>query len=82
MTRQQHEALRLANLLEQPGYGYHSTPVECAAELRRLHSANVDLLEALIECEYIIDHCLFGCDAENLIAKARAAIAKSIKELK
>jgi hypothetical protein len=39
-------------------------------------------LEALIECEYMIDHCLFGCDAENAKAKARAAIAKATGETK
>ena len=43
----------------------------------KLIAAAPELLEALIECEYMIDHCLFGCDAENAKAKARAAIAKA-----
>jgi hypothetical protein len=42
-----------------------------------LIAAAPDLLEALIECEYIINHCLFGCDAENVTAKARFAISKA-----
>lgn len=37
-TTQQPEALRLADALERPGYGWHSTPEQCAAELRRLHA--------------------------------------------
>lgn len=43
----QPEALQLAELLESPGYGYHTTPAQCAAELRRLHEANQAMLEAL-----------------------------------
>lgn len=43
MTTQQPEALRLANMLEKPGYGWHSTPAECAAELQRLQSENEQL---------------------------------------
>jgi hypothetical protein len=39
-----------------------------------------DLLAALIECKDIIDHCLFGCDAENAAAKACAAISKAMGE--
>jgi hypothetical protein len=46
----------------------------------KLIAAAPELLEALIECEYMIDHCLFGCDAENAKAKARAAIAKATGE--
>ena len=48
----------------------------------KLIAAAPELLEALIECEYMIDHCLFGCDAENAKAKARAAIAKATGETK
>ena len=45
MDTKQSEALRLANMLEKPGYGWHSTPAECAAELQRLQSEN-DTLRA------------------------------------
>ena len=38
MTDKQTDALRLADTLERPGYGWHSTPAQCAAELRRLHA--------------------------------------------
>ena len=41
----QSNALRLAGILERPGYGWHSTPVSVAYELRRLHTLNTDLLE-------------------------------------
>ena len=34
------EALRLADALERPGYGWHTTPAQCAAVLRRLHTEN------------------------------------------
>lgn len=37
------EALRLAEALERPGYGWHTTPAQCAAELRRLHAENTAL---------------------------------------
>ena len=36
----QPEALRLADALERPGYGWHTTPAQCAAVLRRLHTEN------------------------------------------
>ena len=45
----QPEALRIAELLENPGYGYHTTPAQCAAELRRLHHNNEVLMNALWE---------------------------------
>jgi hypothetical protein len=47
-----------------------------------LIAAAPDLLAALIECEDMISHCLFGCDAENATEKARAAIAKATGVLK
>lgn len=45
MTDKQPDALRLADTLERPGYGWHSTPAQCAAELRRLH-AEIETLRA------------------------------------
>jgi hypothetical protein len=47
----------------------------------RLIAAAPDLLAALIECEDMIRHCLFGCDAENATEKACAAIFKATGEL-
>jgi len=41
----QPEALRLADALERPGYGWHSTPAQCAAELRRQY-AELETLRA------------------------------------
>lgn len=78
----QPEALRLAELLESPGYGYHTTPAQCAFELRRLHEANQVMLEALKGLDDA--YCRAGLplskderheDRMRLIA-ARAAIAK------
>ena len=44
----QPEALRLAALWEKQSHGYALTPeAETAAELRRLHAVNQELLEAL-----------------------------------
>ena len=69
------EALRLAEHLER----FRSFPddQDAAAELRRLHEVNQELLEAL---QSVLDNCL---DSEGLCAahaKARAAIAKATGE--
>jgi hypothetical protein len=77
---EQPKALRLADILQ------HRIPsIECleraAAELRRLHEVNAELLEAL---NWIAAHDLRGADlkacglmAYGLVHKARAAIAKA-----
>jgi hypothetical protein len=53
---EQPEALRLAALWEKQSHGYALTPeAETAAELRRLHALNGELLEALKELEYSSD---------------------------
>lgn len=44
MTDKQPDALRLADAIDYPDV---SLGIEAAAELRRLHTQNVDLLEAL-----------------------------------
>ncbi|MEY2870423.1 MAG: hypothetical protein RLZZ146_346 [Bacteroidota bacterium] len=57
----QPEALRLADLIDKVPYrGTH----EAAAELRRLHEVNQELLEALMECP------VWGNKAQIAIAKA------------
>ena len=40
MTNDNEDALRCAEVLERPGYGWHSTPAQCAAHLRRLVAEN------------------------------------------
>ena len=67
MVNEQPEALRLANELEDSLYSADGTSLsrycqgiadEAAAELRRLHESNTELLAALkgfLECPYDID---------------------------
>ena len=71
MTTQQPEALRLAELLETDGLNPASTVrMDAAAELRRLHEVDQELLGARKGC------LLFpGNRREN--EKARAAIARA-----
>ena len=68
MTTQ--EALKLANALDK----YRTPPeaAQAAAELRRLHEANQELLEVLKE---ILDG--EGKSFRNIWEQARAAIAKA-----
>jgi hypothetical protein len=68
---------KIANVLTPVYDGSLERETEETRANARLIAAAPELLEALIECEYMIDHCLFGCDAENAKAKARAAIAKA-----
>lgn len=78
MTEQQLEALRLADALETAEISYTSM-VKAAAELRRLHSLNQKLLDALKEIS-AIENQERGADWEE-IEQARsiadAAIAKA-----
>jgi hypothetical protein len=76
MSTQQPEALRLADELTTP---HMEVNREAAAELRRLHSVNSDLLEALqsimqMTGGYVPD------TSKGEWAKARAAIAKATGE--
>jgi hypothetical protein len=79
---EQPEALRLADELEAvPETGADPDLIqEAAAELRRLHAVNQELLEAL---QFIADHDLRGADltvcghmAHTFVGVARATIAK------
>ena len=53
MSTQQPEALRLAELLE--GGPRRSGDGAIAAELRRLHAINAELLEALKKCQFALE---------------------------
>jgi hypothetical protein len=76
MSTKQPKALRLANELVLVHQGHAdegpSTFSEAAAELRRLHSVNADLLEFAKEW---LDRQ--GTDENYMVMKARAAIAKA-----
>ena len=69
------EALRLANLLETDGWP------DAAAELRRLHSVNAQLLEALENLLWYVgqlEMIVYSADdtgEHEEVMKARAAIA-------
>jgi hypothetical protein len=68
----QPEALRLAKILENIE-GYRVT-MTAAAELRRLHALNREMLAALKD---VYENCdWYGDDGREAMSKARAAIAK------
>ena len=67
---EQPEALRLADMFEAGNCGY---PSRAAAELRRLHEVNQELLEALKSLVQVVAH-LDPCPAT--LEQARAAITK------
>jgi hypothetical protein len=74
----QPEALRLANALEKywGAERGHDRERQAAAELRRLHAVNEELLEALEELALYIAH-----NGDDWVQKkARAAIAKATGE--
>ena len=79
----QPEALRLADFLDDQYDPSHNLE-EAAAELRRLHAVNQELLEALrltsIDCQYLHHahkdrHLLF--EECPVVARINAAIAKA-----
>lgn len=76
---EQAKALELADTLEQ--YDYSWVPswlsLEAAAELRRLHEANAELLEAL---SYAVDNPEF--DSAVFDRMARAARARALGQSK
>jgi hypothetical protein len=71
------EALRLADFLDDQYDPSHNLE-EAAAELRRLHALNGELLKALKEIEPILAR-MYGPQAANLppMQLVRAAIAKA-----
>ena len=68
------KAIDLAEWLESTSHGSISA-VAAAAELRRLHGANVKLLEALKDMERTAGHASLYDDPVRI--KVRAAIAKA-----
>ena len=76
MSEKQPEALRLADeLVETP---FQSTRYIAAAELRRLHAVNQELIEALDSALKLIE--LVMPIEGDVTRKARAAIAKATGE--
>lgn len=77
----QPEALRLADALEELDAQFSHTGLcgEAAAELRRLHALNQELLEALKD---MLDNHEDACTGygEGATDKARTAIAKATGE--
>jgi hypothetical protein len=72
---EQTEALRLADALEEKDYPPRRA---AAAELRRLHALNaqlLDALETLVGNEDARSWGVFGVDNRSAFTKARAAIA-------
>jgi hypothetical protein len=75
MTDKQPEALRLANAIDLGRPRLVLDCIDAAAELRRLHEVNAELVEALKkiqdECRSCPDECaMMGAIAEDAIAKA------------
>ena len=79
---QQPEALRLADALDLYATGdAHQRDIEqAAAELRRLHEVNAELLEALEKLARLGNGERYGNSEGNVIA--RTAIAKAEGEMK
>jgi len=74
----QDKALRLAMSLESWSYDEILRPTEAweiAAELRRLHAVNVELVDALEAAVAYFDAPGEGCFSDASLAKARAALA-------
>lgn len=70
-------ALQMADELERDYYDETLAPRKAAAELRRLHALNAELVEALkhaaecVQTNYLPDKC--GHDWDDVIAKAEAS---------
>jgi hypothetical protein len=74
----QPEALRLANAIDLGRPRLVLDCIDAAAELRRLHEVNAELLEALID---ITNECTDGFKPHDLFVKqALAVIAKATGE--
>ncbi len=78
---EQPTALRLADQLEKWWPDERGDLMQAAAELRRLHNVNEQLLEALEAAVTYFDAPGDGCFSDTSLTKARAAIAAT-KETK
>ena len=84
MTDKQPEALRLAEFFEDRGF--YRSELKAAAELRRLHEVNAELVEALRECTAWMEYLRASGDAGNWkweadeYTRAIAALAKATGE--
>lgn len=77
------DALRLADALDELDPQFYSTGLLCedaAAELRRLHDVNAELVEALKAMSAEFDSGDVNDGEWAAIQKARAAIAKATGE--
>lgn len=74
----QPEALRLAQALESQTTLIDYDRNKSAAELRRLHEVNAELLEALLLADALLSGA--NMDAKAVEKKVRAAIAKNTGE--
>ena len=72
MTDKQPEALRLAELLDL--FGCDANDLKAAAELRRLHEVNAELVEALQE---IRDNYDCDEDAHKYGSRCRSCVARA-----
>jgi hypothetical protein len=85
MTDKQSKALRLVDLIERGNYN-HEDVTKAAAELRRLHQVNAELVEALKLAEKrLIAKCdkdlvAFNGKDVNALTAISAAIAKATGE--
>jgi hypothetical protein len=75
MTDKQPEALRLADWIERGNYN-HEDVTKAAAELRRLHEVNAELVEALQE----VARANSSQVATIFAIRAKAAIVKATGE--
>jgi hypothetical protein len=77
----QPEALRLADALEDDlselGVWGQDIADSAAAELRRLHAVNQELLTLLKDWVESFVDCIEGGEADEMVAATRAAIAKA-----
>ena len=76
MTDKQPEALRLADELEKAPAVFGGTGMQAAAELRRLHKVNAELVEALKRLSLYVAY-----NGDDWVQReAKAALAKATGE--